>query len=394
MTIDRRQLVTLFIVNIIFWTVNQALGTMLPVYALRLGAEPAAIGNFLGLAILTMPVGGVLTGWLADKFQRRKTFLMLATLLNIPVIWLMSQAASLAQLTMLTGLYYFCLSIGFTMVINLVGLSAGETERGKVFGVLGITGPIGGVIAGMVSGVIANRWGFPSLFMTAALVWGLALLIALLVEGKTVRPANSSSASGSSSPLALGTAFYVMLAANLIAFGCSFVSVLGKPLQMDGLGFDPEAISGVVAVGSAVSIPLPFLLGLLSDRLSRYYVIAFCFLIGALGLFALIGSNLIWHFAVASALLPSVGASMGISQALVTDLVPSKSLGVALALYNAALQIGIVIGLISAGNAIQSFGLTTTYIAGAVLTLVAIVLLLAVRAGKKRPSTQPGFATA
>ncbi|MBX3085579.1 MAG: hypothetical protein KF716_28340 [Anaerolineae bacterium] len=97
MTIDRRQLVTLFIVNIVFWTVNQALGTMLPVYALRLGAEPAAIGNFLGLAILTMPVGGVLTGWLADKFQRRKTFLMLATLLNIPVIWLMSQAARLAK---------------------------------------------------------------------------------------------------------------------------------------------------------------------------------------------------------------------------------------------------------------------------------------------------------
>jgi len=113
-------------------------------------------------------------------------------------------------------------------------------------------------------------------------------------------------------------------------------------------------------------------------------VIAFCFLIGALGLVALIGSSLLWHFAIASALLPVVGASMGISQALVTDLVPPKALGMALALYSAALQIGIVIGLISTGNAIQSFGLTATYIAGAVLTLAAIGLLFVVRSKTKR----------
>ncbi|MEZ4671792.1 MAG: MFS transporter [Anaerolineae bacterium] len=147
---------------------------------------------------------------------------------------------------------------------------------------------------------------------------------------------------------------------------------------------DPEAVSGVGAIGSAVSIPLPFLLGWLSDRMNRYYVVAFCFLIGALGLFALTGSNLVWHFAVASAAMPAVAASMGISQALVTDLVPPKALGVALALYGAALQIGIGIGLISTGNAIQSFGLTASYIGGAVLTLVAIVVLFVVQVNKIR----------
>jgi predicted MFS family arabinose efflux permease len=245
---------------------------------------------------------------------------------------------------------------------------------------------VGGVIAGSVSGVIVNRWGFPALFLAVALCYVLALLVVLLVEEKTGVPAETQADSGSSSPLSLGCSFYAMLGANLIAFGCGFVANLGKPLQMDALGFDPEAISGVAAIGSAVSIPLPFLLGWLSDRMNRYYLVAFCFLIGALGLVTLVGSNLVWHFAIASALLPIVGASMGITQALVTDLVPSKSLGVALALYGAAIQIGISIGLISTGNAIQSFGLTATYIAGAVLTLVAILLLFAVQSRKQQES--------
>lgn len=86
MTISRRQLITLFVVNIILWIGATSLMTMLPVYAVRLGAEPAAIGNSLGVAILAMPVGGVLTGWLADKLQRRKTLLAAAALLNIPAI--------------------------------------------------------------------------------------------------------------------------------------------------------------------------------------------------------------------------------------------------------------------------------------------------------------------
>ena len=394
MTISRRQLATLFVVNIILWIGAQSLMTMLPVYAVRLGAEPAAIGNFLGIGILAMPIGGVLTGWLADRFQRRKILLAAAALLNIPTIWLMGQAADLGQLTLLTGSYWFLQAIGIGMIINLAGLSAGESERGKVFGILGVTGPVGGVIAGAVSGVIVNRWGFPALFLAVALCYVLALLVVLLVEEKTGVPAETQADSGSSSPLSLGWSFYAMLGANLIAFGCGFVGNLGKPLQMDGLGFDPEAISGVAAIGSAVSIPLPLLLGWLSDRINRYFVVAFCFLIGALGLVALMGSSLVWHFAVASALLPVLGASMGISQALVTDLVPSKSLGTALALYNAALQIGIVIGLISTGNAIQRLGLTATYIAGMALTLIAIVLLFVVQSAKKRQSAQASLAAA
>lgn len=384
MSISRKQLFTLFAANVIVWIAMNAQMTLLPVYALRLGADPAAIGNYLGFAFLAMAVAGLLAGWLSDRFQRRKTWLIAAVLLNIPATWLMSQVTSFGQLVIVTGIVYFLTAISFTMMGVLAGLSAGDAERGRVFGTLGMTGPIGAVVAGSISGVIVNRWGFPTLFLGAALCWILVLLVVLLVEDKIVAVPDSQAVSASPARPALGGSFYLMLTANLLAFACGFISLLGRPLQMDGLGFDPEAIAGVVAIGGAVSIPLPFLLGRLSDRMSRYTVVAFCFLIGALGLFALAASTLLWHFAIASILLTAVGASIGISQALVTDLVPPKSLGVALSLYTSSLTLGGVLGLTSTGNAIQSFGLPATYIAGAALTLVAIGLLLRVQSGHRR----------
>lgn len=387
MSITRKQLFALFTANVIFWTILQGLVTMLPVYALALGADPASIGNYLGFVFFAMTVGGVTAGWLADRFQRRKRLLTVSILVNIPVTWLMSQVTSFEQLVIVTGVVHFLASVGFGMIVNLVGLSAGEAERGRVFGALGVTGPLGAVVAGSVSGVIVNRWGFSTLFTVVALGWALALLIVLFAQDKTVAPTEPAP----DTRPALNALFYTMLVANLLAFGCGFLALLGRSIQMVGLDFDPEAISGVVAIGGAVSIPLPFLLGWLSDRISRYYVVAFCFLGGALGLFTLAGSSLLWHFAASSVLLTAVGASIGISQALVTDLVAPKSLGVALSLYGSAATIGGIFGFTGAGHAIQTFGLTPTYIAATIVTLVAAAVIIWLKSARQKRQALAGM---
>ena len=106
--------------------------------------------------------------------------------------------------------------------------------------------------------------------------------------------------------------FYLLLLAHVIAFGANFVSLLGRPLLMDNLGFDSAAISGVVAVGGAVSLPFPLLVGWLSDRIGRYSLLVLCFLISALGLFALAASKSLLHFWVSSVLLASMGVCLAI----------------------------------------------------------------------------------
>jgi len=384
MSISRKQLFALCGLNIVYWTIFNGLNTMLPIYALRLGADPVSIGNYLGFAFFAVGVGAIVGGWLSDRFQRRKTWLAASIILNIFATWLMSQVTSFGSLVIITGIVFFLQTIGFSIIIILIGLSADPTERGKIFGIVGVTGPIGSVVAGSVSGVIINQWGFAALFGGASVCWLLALMILLLVKDVSLAPLESVTTPTVPTLSKLGTSFYIMLAANLVAFSCGFIPGLSRPLQMDGLGFDAEAISGVVAISGLVSIPLPFFLGWLSDRMNRYYVIAAAFVVGAIGLFTLAGSNLLWHFVLSNVLLIGVGGSIGISQALITDLVPPKSLGKALSLYSTAVTFGGVIGFTSTGIAIQTFGMIATYLGGALLTLFAVGLLFLVKSAHRR----------
>jgi MFS family permease len=291
----------------------------------------------------------------------------------------MGQATAFWQLAALTAFVWFFVGIGFTSLNILAGLSAGEAERGKIFGILAINTSLGALVGGFVSGPIVERWGYPVWFLVAALCWVLQPAIGLLLQDKVVVRAQREAVPAASSQPGFRNAFYLLLLANVLAFAASFVAVLGRPLLMDRLGFDLAAISGAVAVGGAVTLPFPLVLGWLSDRLGRYWLIMLCFFAGAVGLALLAVSVSLWHFWAASIFLAGVGVSLGIGPALITDLVPEESLGTALAWYGFAPSTGGIIGFMLTGYAIEIFGMATTFVAGAAFTLIAIALVVQVR---------------
>src|SRR5262245_9430066 len=99
----KKQLLALFGCSLVSWTIIQGTMALLPVYAVRLGADPASIGTFLSLTFLALTLGTLAAGWLADRFQRRKAMVVLAGALNIPTTWLMGQTTAFWQLVVLTA---------------------------------------------------------------------------------------------------------------------------------------------------------------------------------------------------------------------------------------------------------------------------------------------------
>ncbi len=380
---SRKQLAALFLCSLVSWTLMQGILSLLPVYAVRLGADPALAGNFLALAFFALMVGTMTAGWLSNRFQRRKEMMIAAGLVNIPATWLMGQATAFWQLAVLTAIVWFFVGIAFTTTMILAGLFAGEAERGKIFGILAVNTSLGALIGGFVGGPIVDQAGYPTLFSIAAFGWAFQPLIALFLQDRVVSQVQREAVSTLPGKPAFGSAFYLLLLAHVIAFGGGFIAILGRPLVMDNLGFDQTAITGAVAVGGAVSLPFPILLGWLSDRVGRYWLIALCFLTGAVGLVALAASVSLWHFWASAILLAGVGVSLGVGPALVTDLVPQESLGTALSWYGFAPTTGAVLGLALTGYAVQTLGITTTLIAGALLTLIAIVLVLQVQRSRQ-----------
>jgi MFS family permease len=159
---------------------------------------------------------------------------------------------------------------------------------------------------------------------------------------------------------------------------------------MTDLGFGAAALSSTGAIGGVIALPFPLLVGWLSDRLGRKQFLALSFLAGMGGLLALIASTCLWHFWAASLLftLSFVGGAVG--SALVTDLVAPDSLGRGLALFSATTWVGGIIGCAVTGCAAQSLGITSTLIAGVLLSVIAVILLAPVRRSRQM---QAGSAT-
>ncbi|MGD8793263.1 MAG: MFS transporter, partial [Anaerolineae bacterium] len=182
---SKKQLLALFVCSLVPWTVGNGLIPLLPVYATQLGADPATAGYYLAFSYAALAVGAVTAGWLSDRFQHRKIPIIVAGLVAIPIAWLLGRVEDVWSLTVLTAMLWFCGGLGLALVGILTGLSAGEDERGKIFGILSLTGGLGGFLGGLATGFVVERWGFPAMFSAMALfliLWPLASM--LLAEEK------------------------------------------------------------------------------------------------------------------------------------------------------------------------------------------------------------------
>ncbi|MFN8418608.1 MAG: MFS transporter [Anaerolineae bacterium] len=338
----------------------------------------------ISFVFVALTAGTVVAGWLSDRFQRRKAMLISSALINIPATWLMGQVSELWQLVALTVIVFFFIGMTFTSINVLAGLFASEAERGKVFGILAINTGLGAVIGAALSGRIVDAWGYPALFLAAAACWLLQPLLTLLLQDKVVsRDATTTTRTAAPDKAALGGMFYVLLAANLIAFAANFTALLARPLLMSRLGFEATAIASVGAIGGLISLPFPVFFGWLSDRMNRYWLVALCFAFSAIGLLMLASATVEWQFWASAILLSGTGISLGIGPALVTDVVPAQALGKGLSWYGFSSSAGGIVGFTLTGYAIQGFGMNATFIGSALLTVMAILLVLQVRRARQ-----------
>ncbi len=374
----KKQLFALFMCNLVVFTVGSGLVPLLPIYATRLGADSVLTGYYLAFAFLALAASSVFAGWLSDRLQRRKSLLMVAGVLMIPTVWLMGQVTTIVGLAILTAVLWFLAGVVVTIVNLLTGLFVDKTERGKVFGIIGLAAPLASMIGGFGSGPIVDRWGYPALFTVDALIYILLPLSALLLADKPARIRGSRIVNSASQGVMLSRAFLLLFFASILAHIANSQIVLGRSMIMDGQSFDATAISSSGAMGAIIGLPFPVFIGWLSDRLGRKPLMMICYLASLIGLVVLASSFSLWHFWVAMALQSIIGAGVAVGSALITDLVPRESLATPLSVYGSTQFIGYVVGFGGMGTVIQLVGLSTSLLIGIVLCMVALLLLVIV----------------
>lgn len=371
-----KQLAALFLCGLVPWTAGNGLVPLLPLYATQLGANAAVAGYYLAFSYLAIALGALSAGWVSGKLRQRKLPLMVAGIVGIPAAWLMGQVNSIWALTLLTAALWFCGGLGLALIGILTGLSAGEGERGKIFGILALTGGLGAVIGGLGTGWLVEGWGFTVMFNALAVFLVLWPVSALLLEDKEVMRQQSENTAGQKLP-GLGKSFYLLFTASILSSITGFFIVLIRSLAMDNLGFSSFEISTTGVVGGLIAMPLPVLMGWLSDRAGRKTFLYVGYLTAFAALILLAFSKALWHF-WAVFVLQGIAMQNGgtIGNAVVTDLLPKESLGKGMALFGATAWIGGVIGFAVAGYVLQNLGFMPTFVIGGTLALIAVGLLV------------------
>ena len=372
----KRQLYSLLLCSLLPWTTGNGLAPLLPVYATRVGAAPALVGYFLSITYVGLATGTIIAGWLSDKFQRRKVTMLVSTVIMIPLIWMLGRANSVAVLTGLSTSIWFLGGINLTTINIITGLFAEESQRGRIFGIVGLMGPAGAILGGFTMGPIADRWGYSVLFELVSIFLLLGPIGAVLLKDKIIVQTALNDSGVNTFSLCMTRGFQLLIFASLLAATTMYLGVLGRSLAMHTIGFSATAISSTAAIGAMFTIPLPPLIGWLSDKTGRKRFLATCYFVGPIGLLMLSVSTAVWHFWIASAFMSVMFyISMSLGSAFVTDLIPQSCLGKGLSIFNMTSWLGGIIGFALAGYTIENYGLLSAFIVGAVMPIFSIVLL-------------------
>jgi MFS family permease len=142
------------------------------------------------------------------------------------------------------------------------------------------------------------------------------------------------------------------------------------------------------AIGGIVSLPLPFLLGWLSDKVGRKAIMITSPLAGAACLLLLLVSRTLWQFSAVAVLNSIMAVSISVGPAMVADVVRRERVGTGISLFQSSVWIGMIIGFSFTGIAFQRLGLQIGLELGALCTFLAIPLFLLVRTTVKTPPGQ------
>jgi FSR family fosmidomycin resistance protein-like MFS transporter len=171
------------------WT-QMSVNAFLPKYLRDLGFRPGIFGPISALFMGGAAIGGVLGGWLADRYGNRIVTFWSLTLAVAPIFGLAiaQDPSTFATLTFIAGVlvgapHSILIVLAQRMLPGQMGAASGL--------VLGFTFA-SGAIGNLFSGFIADWADLPSLFHILAALCGVAAVLALSLKRRTIPSAAPS----------------------------------------------------------------------------------------------------------------------------------------------------------------------------------------------------------
>ncbi|HET6946556.1 MAG TPA: MFS transporter [bacterium] len=354
-------------------------------YAADLGAAPGLVGVIVGAYSASNLVGNVIAGTVLDRWGRRRP-LLASLALTAAVIAAYTLARDARELLALRVLHGLAASVLTVAAFAIMGDVTPAESRAQVMGqggaLIGATAVIGPPLAGF----LRDRAGFDAVFITAAAVMLLTLVVAWRLGRETVRPtAYLAGGAAMRVPRPLGAA-YAAVFAYTVGLGAA-VTHLALLLQAAGLSGGAIGMAFGLFALVAVAVMLSPLTRA-SDRYGRRRPLVTGLMLVALGLLVM-GLSGISAVAGMGIFGTGFGLVFPSAAALVAESVPPGERGRAFGVFYALWSLGTVAGAGLAGVIAQVQGVITglsfAAASAAAVAGVAVVLRLLPPARRTAP---------
>jgi MFS family permease len=379
------------------------LDTYLPALVLALGvgialpAIPTLARSFnvgFGLAsgvvtafLLGGMVGSIPTGWLIDRFGRRRVMLA-GPLLTSAMAFLVVTSHSFPEL--LAYRFFDGWAANMWLMGRLAGISgrARPNQRGRqVSWMYGMDG-VGRVSGPLVGGFIATAWGIRAPFIG----YGILALLALIPGFMFIRDVAPRPREASAAAPAARMSLRLLILPWIAFFGVAFFSSLSRgPLFADlfhlyaafTYNLSPRSIGILATMATCVSLPASFLAGVLMDRFGRKRTMVPGFTAVGMSMLMLAVTSLLhmsfaWYVGVFLVLVISSGLVNGSVQIIGADVAPSATRGMFLGVWRFVGQVGVVLSPIVFAFLSSATGYPSAFVFVA-LASFAVVFLMAFR---------------
>jgi MFS family permease len=348
-----------------------------------LGAPPVAFGLIEGAAETVSSFGRLLSGWLSDRWRRRKPLAAVGYTLANFVKPLLAVAQSWGQVFWIR--FADRAAKGFRAAPRdaLLADSVDPARRGAAFG-LRQAMDTAGAIAGPLSAIVLLRLvagKVRSVFWMAA-VPGLASILLAWFAVKEVRPrapevAVASIPAGRSGTISSGKLRLILAAVGLFSLGNS--SDLFLILRAQNLGVSAGMAPALGLLFNLVYTVLSWPAGRLSDRIPRKFLIIAGYIIyaGVYAGFALLGSPL-WVWFLFAVYGSYYALTEGVIKALVADLAPAESRASVFGVFNWVVGVAALPASLLAGWMWQHYSPGAPFVLSSLLAFLAALVLLLV----------------
>lgn len=368
-------------------TATKMVYSVMSMFLLSIGASKTQLSLIEGMAESMSSLIKAVSGWWSDKIGKNKPFMVIGYALSALVIPFYAAATAPLHILFLRFIERIGKGVRTAPRDSLIAASAADGNKGRSFGFHKAMDNCGAIIGPLLSFAILSAFtgSYRLVLVLSAVPALLSILIIVLYikETKNNRPTQAFKICFKD----FDRRFYYFLA-------IIFVFTLGNStdqlllVKANDVGIQAVFIPLVYLVFNVVSVLLSVPFGMLSDRIGREKLIIFGYLVYAaiyfgfgragsigmvIGLFALYGMY--------------SAATDGVQKALVADLTDKGKRGTGLGIYNSLLGITLLPASLIAGVLYDRVNNSAPFYFGAVMALLAALMMLIfyTGAGRKKP---------